>query len=68
MKEYILTEEDLSGMQLSLIDSFKELVMCRDCKYWSPIVNGKVGYCNIGYETVTERYDGYCSHAERKSE
>lgn len=25
MKEYILTEEDLSGMQLSLIDSFKVL-------------------------------------------
>lgn len=35
MKEYILTEEDLSGMQLSLIDSFKELVMCKDCKHWN---------------------------------
>ena len=33
MKEYILTEEDLSSMQLLLIDSFKELVMCKDCKH-----------------------------------
>lgn len=33
MKEYILTEEDLSSMQLLFIDRFKELVMCKDCKH-----------------------------------
>ena len=33
MKEYILTEEDLSSMQLLLIDNFKELVRCKDCKH-----------------------------------
>lgn len=63
MKKYILTEEDLSSMQLLLIDSFKELVMCKDCKYNN---GGRCGWHGgAGYKWIVDD-DDYCSCVERK--
>lgn len=68
MKKYILTEEDLSSMQLLLIDNFKELVMCKDCKHW----NDYYRECqSLNWNTGTDDYfvtpaGFYCGWAERK--
>lgn len=61
-----LADKMADGQAVIVNEQEMMITLCRDCKYWSPIMNGKVGYCNLGSETVTERYDGYCSHAERK--
>ena len=66
MKEYILTEEDLSGMQLSLIDSFKELVMCKDCKFLR--FTGTVWKCQNRSVMMLCEPNDYCSRGERHDE
>lgn len=72
MKEYILTEENLSSMQLLLIDSFIELIRCKDCRFFEPRSVYGHGLCDVHCNgageklVVNETY--YCSWAERKSE
>lgn len=64
MKEFIITESDLS------IDNAEELIRCKDCRYYR-IYTDKLGtthFCDYfttscnGYEV---EYDDYCSRALR---
>lgn len=70
MKEYILTEEDLSSMQLLLIDSFAEVIRCKECKHW----NEDYRECQSpNWDTGTDGYfvtpaGFYCRWAKRKEE
>ena len=83
MKKYILTEEDLSSMQLLLKDRFKELVMCKDCKHRPRRID--VGdehegynlefpdeicpcYCEDHWYNWMPRDDWFCGNGERKEE
>ena len=72
MKKYILTEEDLGSMQLLLIDSFKELGMCKDCKY-SDTFSDMTAEPHSQLKCLGIKYGGvepmwYCEHGKRKEE
>ena len=72
MKDYILTEEDLSGMQLLLTDSFTELVRCKDCEY-STTFSDMTAEPHSQLKCLGIRYGGvepmwYCEHGKRKEE
>ena len=61
MKEYIMIKE--TGNSPITV---AELIRCKDCKYWSPIMLGGCGYCNLTDENYIEKADGYCCHAEKR--
>lgn len=75
MKEWIITDDfldDLTKKFASAQGQLKELIHCKDCKYFkrrSIYHNGLCDvHCNgIGEEEVTSE-DQFCSWAERKEE
>lgn len=72
MKYYILSEEDLSNMQLLFADRFKELVRCKDCKY-SDTFSDMTAEPHSQLKCFGIRYGGvepmwHCEHGERKEE
>lgn len=64
--EYIIPigeeAKDYDEMFIGIIRKQKELIRCKDCKYW-----GEDGYHNgCKYATVIMGEQDYCSNAERK--
>ena len=70
MKEYIVHPPKSNLLAVEEYSTFygepvKELIRCKDCKHWSPIMLGGCGYCNLTDENYIEKADGYCCHAEK---
>lgn len=45
----------------------KEMVFCKDCKYWDYEVDNDVGFC-VRTEDCDWNADDFCSRGERKDE
>ena len=79
MKEYIIKigdEPDIMG-NYGLKEKPKELVRCKDCKWWDKKEHSPYGYCHAckhGYHSEhweigiyrTYREDFFCADGERK--
>ena len=73
MKEYIIADDFLDDLTMKFASAqgqLKELIRCKDCKYFKGRSVYHHGLCDIhcngiGYCEVTSE-DQYCSWAERK--
>ena len=49
-----------------------EVVRCKDCRYFTPKVDGTVGFCKcgevVGYHPMMRVAMNFCSYGERKEE
>ena len=84
MKEYIITDDFLDDLTMKFASAkgqLKELIRCKDCKYWLP--HSQFGndedneeyydYCERlvpedGYYAFIRNADDFCSRAKRKEE
>ena len=68
MTEFIITcpsELDADGRYR--IDRWKELIRCKDCKYYhEPEYGFTLGDCTYGNAWFPVKEDGFCSDAKRK--
>lgn len=67
MKEYIITDDFLTDLTMKFASAqgqLKELIRCKDCKYWG--ANGYRYGCINATPIMME--NDYCSNAERKEE
>jgi len=72
MSEYIITCDDEVAMWVGNdVESMKEIVRCRDCRYYKP-KEGAMLSCKFEYHGFTQwklaEPDGYCAWGERREQ
>lgn len=64
---WIVEAETLEDMLNDNYSFGKELIQCKDCKWWDTDY-GKYGRCNGHGNYITTSKEGYCYRAKRREE
>lgn len=67
MKEYIVSEDSYE-YEMRRYDELKELIRCKDCKYYQTADFADGFTCYLAEGVAFAKEDDFCSLAERKEE
>ncbi len=63
MTEWIIEANDTEEASEGKFAFIREVVRCKDCRYWYPDTSENIGYC---FEFMTSDKDGFCKWGERR--